>query len=84
MADIHVERAEDDFEVRVTEGTSETTHRVTNDRPDLAAAYDSPEAFLEACFAFLLEREPKEAILASFDVSAISRYFPEFEDAIRR
>jgi hypothetical protein len=27
----------------------------------------------------LLDREPKEQILAQFDVSVISLYFPEFE-----
>jgi hypothetical protein len=26
----------------------------------------------------LLDREPKESILRRFDVTAISRYFPEF------
>ena len=28
---------------------------------------------------FLLDREPKESILGRFDVTVISRYFPEFE-----
>ena len=31
---------------------------------------------------FLLEREPKESILRSFDVSQIATYFPEFEAEI--
>lgn len=84
MAEIHVERVNDHFEVRVSEPGSESTHRVTNDRPDLAEGHDSPEAFIEACFAFMLEREPKESILGTFDVSVISRYFPDFEDAIAR
>jgi hypothetical protein len=35
-------------------------------------------------FEFLLEREPKESILARFDLSVISRYFPEYEDEIKR
>jgi hypothetical protein len=35
-----------------------------------------------ATFAFLLEREPKESILSSFDVSVIGRYFPGFEREI--
>ena len=30
-------------------------------------------------FHFLLDREPKELILQRFDVTVISRYFPEFE-----
>ncbi|MGZ8636765.1 MAG: hypothetical protein ACXWX2_07315 [Actinomycetota bacterium] len=39
---------------------------------------------MRACFAFLLEREPKESILANFEVATIGRYFPEFEERIRR
>ena len=35
-------------------------------------------------FAFLLEREPKESILRTFDVTVISRYFPEFERELPR
>ena len=37
---------------------------------------------MRACFAFLLEREPNESILSSFDVGVIARYFPEFEREI--
>ena len=33
---------------------------------------------------FLLDREPKECILGRFDVTVISRYFPEFERELRR
>jgi hypothetical protein len=39
---------------------------------------------VEASFAFLLEREPRESILRSFDLSEISRYFPEYERELRR
>jgi len=35
-------------------------------------------------FEFLLEREPKESILTRFDLSLISRYFPEYEREIKR
>jgi len=35
-------------------------------------------------FRFLLDREPKESILGRFDVTAISRYFPEFEREMPR
>ena len=41
-------------------------------------------ALVEAAFAFLLDREPKESILARFDLSVISRYFPEFERELPR
>lgn len=72
--------------VRVSEGPSETVHEVTLARTLLArlAPGDSPDAFVRRCFGFLLEREPKESILRSFDVSVIGRYFPEFERSIQR
>ncbi len=45
---------------------------------DLTAGRYPPDRCIEAAFRFLLDREPKESILARFDVSVISRYFPEF------
>lgn len=70
--------------VRVREGRGETTHEVTLARELLTrlGGGESAEAFAKRCFAFLLEREPKESILRSFDVSVIARYFPEFEREI--
>jgi len=87
MAEITVEARDDGFLVRVDEGATESTHTVTvsdEDYERLGSGYGSKEEFLSACFAFLLEREPKESILSSFDVTVIPRYFPEFEDEIRR
>ncbi len=87
MPDIHVEPAEAAYSVRVVEGSTETAHHVTVSEEDLSrlgGGYETPEAFIRACFEFLLEREPKEQILSRFDVSVISRYFPEFEEEIRR
>ena len=75
------------FAVTVSEGGSQTEHQVTLNESDafnLAGGYASKEEFIRACFQFLLEREPKESILRRFDVSVISRYFPEFEERIRR
>jgi hypothetical protein len=43
-----------------------------------------PERCVEAAFRFLLDREPKESILSRFDVTVISRYFPEFEQELPR
>jgi hypothetical protein len=83
---IHVqrtaERASPTFEVIVREGSSETHHHVTMSQEmceRLTAGKHTPERCLEAAFRFLLDREPKESILRRFDVTAISRYFPEFE-----
>jgi len=63
---------------------SSTTHDVRIDpaSASLAARYPSEATFVDACFRFLLEREPKESILRSFDVREIGRYFPGWEDEI--
>ncbi len=70
------------YEVTVTEGGGATRHNVTLSDATLqrfTAGRYSAARFLEAAFRFLLDREPKESILRSFDVSVIPRYFPEFE-----
>jgi len=70
------------FEVTVTETSGATSHSVTLDASQFARLRrgdEDPERFIERCFEFLLAREPKESIMSSFDVSVISRYFPEFE-----
>jgi hypothetical protein len=56
--------------------------RETCDR--LTAGKHTPGRCLEAAFWFLLDREPKESILGRFDVTVISRYFPEFERELLR
>jgi len=75
------------FEVVIREGKGETRHHVTMSRETcerLTAGKHTPEHCLEAAFQFLLDREPKESILGRFDVTAISRYFPEFEREMPR
>jgi hypothetical protein len=68
------------FEVVVREGAGATHHEVTMRRTDfeIAAGMCSPEQCIEAAFRFLLDREPKEAILKHFDITIIAAYFPEF------
>jgi hypothetical protein len=76
-----------EFEVVVREGKGETRHHVTMAREtceQLTAGKHTPERCLEAAFQFLLDREPKESILRRFDVTVISRYFPEFERELPR
>ena len=71
-----------EFEIIVRVGNGQTRHHVTTARDTcerLTAGTHTPERCIEAAFQFLLDREPKESILRRFDVSAISRYFPEFE-----
>ncbi len=75
------------FRVRVIEGGSESTHQVTLDPKDharLAGAAAKSEELIRKSFEFLLEREPKESILSRFDLSVISRYFPEYEKEIKK
>jgi len=65
----------------------ETHHRVRVSRADLARlapGASDPTELVRASFAFLLEREPKESILRSFDLPVIGRYFPEYEREIGR
>jgi len=76
-----------DFEVVIREGEGETRHHVTMSREmceRLTSGKHAPERCLEAAFRFLLDREPKESILGRFDVTAISRYFPEFQREMPR
>ena len=74
-----------EFQVTVRERGEESCHRVTLRKADyerLTGGLTSPEALVTKSFQFLLEREPKEAILGSFDLMVISRYFPEYEREI--
>jgi hypothetical protein len=75
------------FRVRVTEGRTESVHQVTLDPKDhagLSGGAVEPEELIRKSFEFLLERESKESILSRFDLTVISRYFPEYERDIKR
>jgi hypothetical protein len=76
-----------EFEVVVRHGNGESFHRVSFSREmyqRLSGGKHTPERCLDAAFRFLLDREPKEAILPRFDVGIISRYFPDFEQELPR
>jgi len=78
---------EEEFQVRVTEGQGSTSHRVTLKRADyerLAGGTIEPGEVIRRSFEFLLENEPKESILARFDLTVIGRYFPDFEHEMQR
>lgn len=91
MTDISVKKEEENedsklFSVEVSEEDSASSHRVTlesNDFNRLAPSGVSEESLIEESFRFLLEREPKESILGSFDLTVISNYFPEYEKEIK-
>ena len=91
MAEITVTKSEKndsyDFQVTVEEGSSQTRHQVTLSKAyyvRLTGGNVSPEQLVQESFHFLLEREPKESILGSFDLSAISNYFPAYEGVIKK
>jgi hypothetical protein len=69
------------FDVTLKDVKSESRHIVTLSRADFIrlGGDATAEEVIDAAFRFLLDREPKESILSRFDVSVISRYFPEFE-----
>lgn len=68
------------YAVTIDEGRSSTTHTVTVWPSDVEryAPGASPEELLEASFEFLLEREPKESILRTFELPTIERYFRDY------
>jgi hypothetical protein len=89
MAEIDVQTTEKEgeyeFRVTVRESSGETRHRVTlkkSDYEDLVGGKATPEELVRESFRFLLEREPKESILGSFDLLVINRYFPEYRAKI--
>ncbi len=85
MSEIAVESSGDHgFLVTVTDDQSTTTHQVTVDpaaADRLGGGVDEAE-LVAASFRFLLAREPKESIMRRFDLSVISRFFPEYESRI--
>ena len=73
------------FEV-VVEDTATTTHRVTVPHAyyeRLTKKRVAPDVLVERSFKFLLQRESNTSILRSFELSEISRYFPEYEKTIQ-
>ncbi len=74
------------FDVRIQEGHSESQHHVTLQLSTYTKLIGdhaiNPENLVNAAFQFLLEREPKEAILSEFDINVIATYFPDFKERI--
>ena len=72
------------FNVIVRDLHGESRHRVTieaNEAERWARLGAEPSSCAEAVMRYLLDREPKESILSAFDMHAVRRYFPEFDDA---
>jgi hypothetical protein len=65
-----------------------TKHVVTVKPADLTrwdggSDRDAVQSLVARSFDFLLEREPPTAILATFDLSVIQRYFPEYDSVFK-
>ncbi len=73
-----------DVELREPDGA--TRHQVSVS-PEELERYgrdgEAPESLVERSMAFLLEREPKESIMRRFDLTVITRFFPEYAARIR-
>ena len=70
------------FEV-IINADQETIHKVFISNQtylDLTSKKISKKELVKFSFEFLLEREPNTAILSSFDLIQISKYFPELRD----
>lgn len=65
--------------VVVADGTGSSEYQVTVTDPTFA----DHDRLVRETFEFLLEREPRTAILPSFDLSVVRRYFPDYDDEIR-
>jgi hypothetical protein len=85
---VEIEKLGDhEFRVRVIEGATQSSHRVTLTPQVLQRLTDgktSAEDLVRRSFEFLLEREPKESILGQFKLEVIARYFPQYEREIKR
>ncbi|RJQ33677.1 hypothetical protein C4566_03240 [Candidatus Parcubacteria bacterium] len=67
--------------------TDKTIHKVTLDRDYWQYLSDkkiTPGQLILTSFMFLLNHESKESILKEFDLKDINRYFPEYEEFIRK
>ncbi|MFP4046660.1 MAG: hypothetical protein ACLFT4_02755 [Bacteroidales bacterium] len=73
------------FQVTVEDENSKSSHTVTVDDKfykKLTGGVIPKEELIKKSFEFLLEREPKEAIMPNFNLDVISRFFPEYESYV--
>ena len=74
-----------EFEVVIKENGSSSTHTVEMKKGfhKNLNTDTNPEGVVKKSFEFLLEREPKESILRSFDIEMISNYFPNYSQKVK-
>jgi hypothetical protein len=76
-------------EVDVKQGDRKTRHSVSVSRADLERwgggdGEEDVERLVRRSFEFLLEREPPESILRTFDLAVIPQYFPEYDHRFKK
>jgi hypothetical protein len=80
--------ADSGWHCTVTLGTdaAATAHEVSVDREVLEdmAPGATPEELVRVSFEFLLEREPREAIMRRFELPIIGRFFGDYRDEMLR
>lgn len=81
-----IEVVERDGEFVVTvDGASHHSVRIPDDYVvELGLADVDLAELVRESFVFLLEREPKESIMRTFDLSVIERFFPDYREEIVR
>ena len=72
------------YRVVVSDALSRSAHevRLRSNALERFGHGATPERLIEESFRFMLEREPKEAILSRFELPDIQRYFPEYSEEI--
>jgi len=75
---------DDTFGVEISgEGTTKHTVTLTDVYHEKLTNFSiHKDELVRRSIMFLLDREPKESILKSFDLSVIAQYFPEYESTI--
>jgi hypothetical protein len=87
MSEILVTEVDGRFDVSLADGASVTVHEVSVPAEQLARlglTDCEPRLVVEESMRFLLEREPKEAIVKTFDLDTIASNFPEYPGEIRK
>jgi len=90
MPEIKIERiSEDDaksvYKVQIVEDKSTSAHTVevaSDYYKKITGGKITPDDLVIKSFKFLLQREPKEMIMSTFDLPTIKRYFPEYESRV--
>jgi hypothetical protein len=91
MVTVHVEPSGNGWicDVTVDQGGETTRHTVLVSPDEMAHWGHGDDAagvedLVRRSFAFLLEREAPTSILGRFELSAIRRYFPEYDQEFKR